>query len=89
MTSEHKVTYEITIPFNNRKYIEKMLTVPVDKRIADDIPRDLITYMEPRITETGILVHDISHTSFRVFYERAYLEIMSKVRFGRKKEIYK
>ena len=79
LTSEHRVSYDITVPFNNRKYIELMLTVPLEKRKADSIPNDLITYMEPRIAETGITVHDISHTSFRAFVVRAYLEILSKI----------
>ena len=46
----------------------------------------MITYMEPRIAETGITVHDISHTNFRAFVVRNYLEIFSKIRFGRKRE---
>ncbi|MDO4189514.1 MAG: hypothetical protein Q4D29_11045 [Lachnospiraceae bacterium] len=79
LTSEHRVSYDITIPFNNRKYVEMMLRVPVEKRKVDDIPVDLITYMEPRIAETGITVHDISHTSMRALIVRIYLEIMSRV----------
>ena len=86
LTTEHRVSYDITIPFNNRKYVELMLTVPLEKRKVDDIPIDLITYMEPRIAETGITVHDISHTNFRAFVVRNYLEIFSKIRFGRKRE---
>lgn len=81
LTSEHRVSYDITIPFNNRKYVEKMLTVPLEKRKIDAIPNDLITYMEPRIAETGIVIKDISHTSFRAFVVRIYLEIFSKIRF--------
>ncbi len=88
LTSEHRVSYDITIPFNNRKYIELMLTVPVEKRKADDIPKDIITYMEPRIAETGIIIKDISHTNFRALVVRTYLEIFSKIRYGRKKEKY-
>lgn len=80
LTSEHRVSYDITIPFNNRKYLEKMLTVPLEKRKADAIPKDLITYMEPRIAETGIVIKDISHTSFRAFIVRMYLEIFSKIK---------
>lgn len=79
LTTEHRVSYDITIPFNNRSYIEKMLTVPLEKRKADAIPNDLITYMEPRITETGIVVKDISHTNFRAIVVRIYLEIFSKI----------
>lgn len=88
LTSEHRVSYDITIPFNNRKYIDLMLTVPLEKRKNDRIPIDLIEYMEPRIAKTGITVHDVSHTSFRAFVVRSYLEVFSKIRYGRKKEKY-
>lgn len=81
LTSEHRVSYDITIPFNNRKYIEKMLTVPIEKRKKDCIPNDLITYMEPRIAETGIVIKDISHTNMRALLVRVYLEIFSKLQF--------
>ena len=81
LTSEHRVSYDITIPFNNRKYLEKMLTVPLEKRKTDSIPNDLITYMEPRIAETGIVIKDVSHTNFRAFVVRMYLEIFSKIKF--------
>lgn len=80
LTSEHRVSYDITIPFNNRKYVELMLKVPLEKRKADCIPIDLITYMEPEIAETGILVHDVSHTSLRALCVRIYLEIFSRIR---------
>lgn len=81
LTSEHRVSYDITIPFNNRKYIEKMLTVPLEKRIRDDIPKDLITSRNPKIAESGIVIKDVQHTDFRALVVRTYLEIMSKVRF--------
>ena len=81
LTTEHKVSYNITIPFNNRKYIAKMLTVPLEKRKTEGIPNALIQYMEPRITETGISIHDVSHTNFRAFALKIYLAIFSKIRF--------
>lgn len=86
LTSEHRVSYDVTIPFNNRKYVELMLTVPLEKRKNDSIPIDLIKYMEPRIAETGISVHDVSHTNFRAMVVRCYLELFSKIKFRRKKE---
>ena len=82
LTSEHRVPYDITIPFNNRKYVELMFTVPVEKRKSDCIPISIIKHNEPRIAETGITVHDVSHTSLRAFIVRMYLEIMSKIRFS-------
>lgn len=80
LTSEHRVSYDITIPFNNRKYIEKMLTVPLQKRIKDYIPNDLIRYKEPKIVETGIVIKDVSHTNMRALIVRVYLEIYSRIR---------
>ncbi|MDO4168359.1 MAG: hypothetical protein Q4D45_00550 [Lachnospiraceae bacterium] len=80
LTSEHRMTYDITVPFNNRKYVELMLKAPLNKRKVEGIPDALITYMEPRITETGIVIKDISHTDLRAFIVRVYLEIFSKIR---------
>lgn len=82
LTSEHRVPYEITIPFNNRKYLELMLSVPAEKRKTDAIPIDITARMEPRISESGIHVHDVSHTNFRALLIRTYLEVFSKIRFG-------
>lgn len=81
LNAEQRVAYEITIPFNCRNYVELMLTVPEKKRIEDSIPKDLIAYMNHDITDTGILVKDVSHTDFRAFAERIHLEIYSRFRF--------
>jgi hypothetical protein len=81
LTAEHRMSYDITIPFNNRKYVEKMLTVPLEMRKVDRIPIDLIQYEEPRISATGINIHDVSHTNFRAEMLKVYLAIFSKVRF--------
>ena len=80
LTAEHRMAFDITIPFNNRKYIEKMLTVPLELRKIDSIPIDLTEYEEPRITETGINIHDVSHTSFRAEMLKIYLSIFSKIK---------
>ncbi len=79
LTSEHKASYDITIPFNNRKYLELMLTVPLEKRVVDDIPIDLITYMNKAIADTGITVKDVQHTNARALLVRTYLEIFSRI----------
>lgn len=81
LTAEHRVSYEITIPFNNRKYVELMLTVPESKRITDEIPKDLIAHMNRQITDTQITVKDVAHTDKRALMERIHLEIFSRLRF--------
>ena len=58
-----------------------MLTVPLEKRKRDAIPDDLIKYNNVRISETCIKIKDISHTNFRAFLIRTYLEIFSKFKF--------
>ena len=79
LTSEHRVSYEITIPYNNRRYIETMLTLPLRKRIVDDMPRDIIHECNPKVEQTGISVKDIEHTDNRSRLVRAYLEIFSRI----------
>ena len=86
LTSEHRVTYDITIPFNNRKYVDLMLQISYLKRKEEYIPNHLITYMDKRITDTGIVIKDVSHTNMRALLVRTYLEIYSKIKFLNEKK---
>lgn len=81
LTGEHLFSYDITIPFNNRALLERMLSVPLQKRIDDQIQKDVIAYMNPKIVQTGIHVNDVSHTKKRAAMERIYLEIHSRLPF--------
>ena len=81
LNAEHRLAYEITIPFNNRRYLAKMMTVPIQKRKTDCIPNDLIQLMNPKIAETEIKIKDADHTFSWTAKLRIYLEIMSRIRF--------
>lgn len=81
LTAEHRVSYEITIPFNNRRYLETMLRAPLQKRIDDDVPKDIIAYRNTKIAQCGISIKDVGYTDFRTVLERGYLEIFSKLGF--------
>lgn len=81
LTSEHKVSYEITIPFNNRRYFELMLTLPLEKRAADQMPIDLIGRMNKAIIDSGIVVHDVNLSDLRTVLVRTYFNIFSKLNF--------
>lgn len=81
LTAEHRTSSEIAIPLNNRRYVARMLTVPLEKRKADAIPMDMIALMNPLITETGIVVKNLKHTDKRTALMRAYLEVFSRIRF--------
>lgn len=79
LTAEHRPAYEITIPFNNRRYINEMLRVPLEKRITDSIPKDIISYANPSVADAGIVVKDIEHTDRRAQVMRAYYEVFSRI----------
>lgn len=81
LTGEQVFSYDITIPFNNRKLLELMLSVPLNKRINDQIQKDVIALMNIEIEKTGINVQDVSHTRKRALMERAYLEIHTHIPF--------
>ena len=81
LTSEHRVSYEITIPFNNRRYLEAMLRTPLQKRIDDCLPKDIVALQNPKLAACGINIKDVGYTDFRTVLERGYLEIFSRLRF--------
>lgn len=81
MTAEHRVSSEIAIPFNNRRYIATMLQVPLEKRKSDYIPISIITLANSRIGESGVVVKNLKHTDKRALLMRLYLEIFSRIHF--------
>lgn len=81
LTAEHRVSYEITIPFNNRRYLEMMLRTPLQKRIDDCVPKDIVAHQNIKLAQCGISIKDVGYTDFRTVLERGYLEIYSKLGF--------
>lgn len=81
LTAEHRTSSEIAIPFNNRRYVAKMLTVPLELRKEDAIPKDIIQHMNPAITKTSVVVKNLAHTDKRALLMRVYLEVFSRIRF--------
>lgn len=81
LTAEHRTSSEIAIPFNNRRYVARMLTVPLEQRRNDSIPKDIIRRMDSRIAETGVVIKDLEHTDKRARMMRIYLEVFSRLRF--------
>ena len=80
MTSEHKFSYDITIPYNNRILLDKMLSIPLEKHFNDNIPKDIIRYKNVEIEKANIVIKDISHTNLRALMTRTYLEVFSKIK---------
>ena len=81
LSSEHKFAYDITIPYNNRVLLEKMLSIPVDMRIPDVIPDSVTKLKNSEISEADVNVHNITHTSVWANIQRLHLEVFSKLGF--------
>ncbi len=75
ITSEHKYSYDITIPYNNRKLLEMMLSVDLTKRRKDILHNDLIKKMNEGIYNTGITIVNLNETKFRELCEKTYFNI--------------
>ena len=81
LTSEHKFSYEITIPYNNRELLNMMLSIPEELRIPDEIPDHVQELMNNRIRNLNISVHNISHTKMWTLIQRMYVDIFSLQRY--------
>lgn len=79
--NEHMFSANVTIPFNNRALLDKMLEVDLEKRIEDSIQIDVITSLLPEILETGIHVKDFGWNKKRELSERLYWEINTHLPF--------
>lgn len=79
LTSEHKYSYDITVPYNNRLLLNTMFQIPLSKRIDDRIPIDVIKYNNKKVEEAQVHVHNIAHTKMWSFILRTYLRIFSKI----------
>ena len=80
LTSEHKYSYDITIPCNNRKLLNTMFSIPLEDRIANKVPIDVIHLKNRKIEEANVFVKNAAHTSFWEFGIRTYLKVFSKIK---------
>ena len=78
LTSEHKFSSDITIPYNHRRLLATMLTAPYRKRLHSEIQMDTIRRFDKRIEDADAHVKDAAHTDFWSFIIRTYLRIFSK-----------
>lgn len=79
LTGEHKLTNDITIPYNNRALLDLMLKTPLDKRISDQVNRDIIQYMDKELYALNIHVVNGNETKKREIGEKLYFEIHSRI----------
>lgn len=80
ITNEHRVSFDITLPYNNRSLLTLMLTAPLSYRIEDRLHRDVIRRCSPILADIEY-VTNVKHTNLRARLERLYLEVHSRVPF--------
>ncbi len=81
ITGEHKISFDVTIPYNNRTLLTQFLSIPVEKRIKDIPHKDIMKKANPQVAEMNISVTNVKHTKNRARLERLYLEVHSRLPF--------
>ncbi len=81
LISEHLLSWDITIPFNNRHLISIMLKPKIADRIADRLQTDIIKLNNPIQASMNINIVNAAHTHKRAIAEKIYLAVNSHLPF--------
>lgn len=65
--SEMKYCFDITFIYNNRKFLDLLFRVPLEKRISDQHHLDMKKYLNPELYDMNIRVVNMKETKFRAF----------------------
>lgn len=81
LTGEHRYSFDITVPYNNRKLIDLLLSLPLQARIKDKGHEDIIELMNKKVDEPGITIVNYNETKKRMYFEKAYFNLNSIMPF--------
>lgn len=73
--------HDITIPYNNRRLLDLLLSVPLKARIDDSHLVDLQRRMNPELVEMGVYVKNLNETDRRAKVLNAYFRLHSALPF--------
>ena len=65
--TEMKYCFDITFIYNNRRFLDLMFRVPLEKRISDEHHLDMKRYLNPELADMNIRVVNMKETRFRAF----------------------
>lgn len=77
ITAEHKYSYDITIPYNNRKIIELLINAAFINKYNDKTHMLIRNTANPKIDDLDISVTNIKHTKNRARFEHIYYTLHS------------
>lgn len=72
-----KTCFDITIPYNNRKLLDLLLKVPLEKRLSDQLHLDLKRVMNEELFSMNIRVVNLNETNLRKKMVNTYFIINS------------
>lgn len=81
ITGEHSYSFDITIPYNNRRLIDLMLRTPLENRINDQLHSDIRKMFNDKVYNIGVNVTNVEHTKFRATMEGLYFDVHSRLPF--------
>ena len=76
-----KSCFDIPIPYNNRKFLDLVLRVPLDKRISDQHHLDMKKYMNKELYDMNIRVVNLNETDRRKKAINAYYVVNTHLPF--------
>lgn len=77
LSCEHMFSHDVTVPYNNRRLAEILLSVPLEDRIADKTHIDFTHALCPAIDAAGISVKDVAHDNQRMWMDKIYYFVTS------------
>ena len=72
VTQSLDLCHRITFPFNNRKLMELMFSMPREKRKLDTAHEDIIRHANPKIYELGLATKNKYFLPYRIWLEKIY-----------------
>ncbi len=81
ITGEHRYSFDITIPYNNRRILALLVSAPIHDRINDTVYKLIRNRMNPKIDKTGIHINNLKHTHLRAKFENMYYSVHSCIPF--------
>lgn len=79
--SEMKIYSDITIIYNNRKFLDLLFKVPLEKRIADQHHLDMKKYLNKELYDMNIRIVNMKETDLRAFLLNVIFTINSHLPF--------
>ena len=76
-----KSCFDITIPYNNRKFLDLLLRVPLEKRINDQLHLDMKKLMNKELFDMNIRVVNLNETNRRKKAINVYYTINTHLPF--------